>query len=118
VNKNDPSVPLVILGQGDYEKRIMAPRVSRASDPESSRQAEREITESGARATYAELIYRVLHDASEPMTCGEIAAELGVHRSIISKRLPDLREWGEIVNGPERLCRISDRSQITWRIER
>lgn len=89
------------------------PKASREHDPDSSRQAERTVTDTGRRQSQAD---RVLEDitAHPGATAGEIAARIGIDRHTVSKRTADLRKLDKITRGHARPCRAKGSTMATW----
>lgn len=87
--------------------------MSRRHDPPSSKRAAREHVETGRHATQLE---RVLDDVNghPGTTAGEISDRIGMERSTVSKRLPELERQRSITRGTERTCRINGRQMMTW----
>lgn len=84
---------------------------SRATDPDTSHDAEAKINASGKRDTQSS---RVLLAAC--IRPGRTSAELGreVGRYIAARRLPELERYGYVVRGEQRKCRESGNMATTW----
>jgi hypothetical protein len=48
------------------------------------------------------------------LTAAEIALGTGLERHAPSRRLPELRDAGLVINGPIRLCAVKGRRSLTW----
>lgn len=90
----------------------MTTALARSTDPDTSREAAL-MVESGALRTHcAQVLAEVrLHPYG---TSAEIAAAIGMDRVEAARRLPNLRDAGDVVNGPKRRCRITGNNSITW----
>lgn len=90
------------------------PLPARNSDPESSKEAAREMTESGAIASQRMQVYVALkrHNNS---TARELSAASGITVHVIGRRLTELDRLGLVVRGPIRVCKIGNRSATEWR---
>ena len=87
------------------------PPIARAGNPDTSHMAAQEIMESGERQTLMRLALRHVRD-HPGQTAGEIGDAFGLHRSVIAKRLSDLKNAELIVQGPA--VRTHGKSQVTW----
>jgi hypothetical protein len=47
-------------------------------------------------------------------SAAEIANAAGLQRHVPSRRLPELRQAGQVKNGPERICAITGHPSLTW----
>ena len=47
-------------------------------------------------------------------TAAEIAEAAGLERHVPSRRLPELRQAGQVKNGEERVCAITGNPSMTW----
>ena len=82
----------------------------RSNDPPTSAMAGRDMESSGlARMQRGRCLRAVIETPG--LTAREIEdrTEVKAH-----KRLPELRQSGLVVNGPDRVCRISGRRAMTW----
>ena len=99
------------------------PKASRTTNPASSHEAERGVTESGRRTTNATLVYRALSAAGTPLTARELAERLtaqgydGFTRDSVSKRLFDLEQGGLVARGEQRACSVAGRKMLTWEVK-
>ena len=48
------------------------------------------------------------------LTAAEIAVATGLARHVPSRRLPELRDAGQIKCGPERVCVVTGNPSMTW----
>jgi DNA-binding HxlR family transcriptional regulator len=96
--------------------------VSRNQDPETSHQAELELTVLGKRAVRCRQVLRLIAD-NNGSTTGELARymhhkhpELPIACSVESphKRVSDLEEKGLVRRGESRVCLDSGRERIAW----
>ena len=87
------------------------PPIARAGNPATSQLAATEITESGERQTLMRLALRHVRD-HPGQTAGQLGDAFGLHRSVIAKRLSDLKNAELIVQGPA--VRTHGRAQVTW----
>jgi len=86
---------------------------SRRTDPITSRQAASEAESSGwAASQRAICLARV--NSHPGQTAAEIAIACGLERHVPSRRLPELRDQGMIVNGESRICNATGRLSMTW----
>jgi CRP-like cAMP-binding protein len=53
-------------------------------------------------------------EANPGLTAAEIAQAVGLERHEPSRRLPELRDQGLIINGDLRICRARGRRSLTW----
>lgn len=86
---------------------------SRRTDPATSRQAAHEAERSG-RAASQRAICLAQVNAYPGQTAAEIAAQTGLERHVPSRRLPELRDRGLIVNGDARICTVTGRASMVW----
>ena len=87
------------------------PPIARTNNPETSHLAAKEITESRGRQTLMRLALHYVRD-NPGQTAGQIGDALGLHRSVIAKRLSDLKNAELIVQGPA--VRTHGKAQVTW----
>ena len=93
------------------------PPASRTSDAEPSHVAEKNITESGKRASHMALAYQ--HIKVYPgNTASEIAVATGLTESQTHKRLSDLQASGMIVKTGQRICQVNGTLRATWGLTR
>jgi len=48
------------------------------------------------------------------LTGAELAVSTGMERHAPSRRLPELREKGQVCNGPSRRCSVTGRLSLVW----
>ncbi len=87
--------------------------LARTTDPITSHQAARDAEHRGVAAAHRLLcLAQVTHQPG--LTAAEIAEATGLERHAPSRRLPELRDAGLVVNGPIRLCAVKGRRSLTW----
>lgn len=87
--------------------------LARNTDPLTSHEAAETVERSGRAASQRHLC--LLEVWKRPgSTAAEIAARTGLERHVPSRRLPELREAGQIKNGPQRICTVTGNSSMTW----
>ncbi|HOD84860.1 MAG TPA: winged helix-turn-helix domain-containing protein [Phycisphaerae bacterium] len=87
--------------------------LARRTDSPTSHQAAEEVEASGRAASQRHLcLIEVWKTPGK--TAAEIAVAAGLERHVPSRRLPELRKAGQIVNGPERLCTVTGNLSMTW----
>lgn len=87
--------------------------LARTSDPITSHQAARDAERRGVAAAHRLLcLAQVTRHPGQ--TAAEIAQGTGLERHAPSRRLPELRDDGLVVNGPIRICRVKGRRSLTW----
>ena len=91
----------------------MLPIASRKNDPESSHEAEAEITDSGKRVIQCR---QVLAAVREDVGCTavELSRLHSIDRYAVSRRTADLEDQGLIMKGMRRKCSINKRMMVTW----
>jgi hypothetical protein len=92
---------------------LIWPPVSRPTDPESSREAETAINESGKRKSHAVTILEVV------VVCPGLVTSVVCERSGLGqmegrKRLSDLKAKGLVRAGPLAVYEETNRRQTTW----
>lgn len=90
-----------------------ASALSRATDPETSAEAARQVEASGAAGTHREIILAEVRRLSG-QTSGEIASRTGIERHETSRRLSDLCRAGLVISGAPRRCNACGTRQMTW----
>lgn len=93
-----------------------AKKLARASHPSTSAKAAEELVESGKLAVMELVALGAVEDYP-----GSTARELDEGKQgdrPIGKRLSGLEEKGLIVKGPERVCRVSGKTAVTWNVVR
>ena len=89
----------------------MTTPIARPSDPWTSHIGAAEVTESGRRKTQSERLLAVVQ--SHPgLTGGEISELAGLERWATTKRLSDLKNAGQAIQGEPR--HWHGRPQVTW----
>ncbi len=86
---------------------------ARSRDPITSHIAAQESETSG-RATSQRQICLIEVWKQPGRTAAEIAVTAGMQRHVPSRRLPELRASGQVVNGPERECNVTGHLSMTW----
>lgn len=86
---------------------------TRSTDPITSHQAARDAERRGVAAAHRLLCLAAVR--REPgLTAAEIATRIGLERHKPSRRLPELRDDGLVINGPARPCSVQGRNSLTW----
>jgi len=86
---------------------------ARTADPTTSHDAADAIERSGiADAHRRRCLAHVLQRPG--LTAAEIARAIGLERHAPSRRLPELRDAGLVVNGSIRTCSVKGRRSLTW----
>ena len=86
---------------------------ARSSDPFTSHEAAHDAESSGRASAQRQIcLGEVLKNPGK--TAAEIAVAVGLERHAPSRRLPELRDAGLVVNGPARVCSVTGRMSITW----
>jgi len=86
---------------------------ARANDPETSASAARDVETGGVASDQRRrCLEEVLRKPGQ--TAAEIAAAVGLERHAPSRRLPELREAGLVMNGAPRTCAVMGRASLTW----
>ena len=89
------------------------PALARNTDPTTSHQAAEEVEASGRAASQRHLC--LLEVWKKPgRTAAEIAEAAGLDRHVPSRRLPELRQAGQVKNGEERVCAVTGNPSMTW----
>jgi len=87
--------------------------LARNTDPPTSHEAAESVERSGRAASQRHLC--LLEVWKRPgSTAAEIAARTGLERHVPSRRLPELREAGQVKNGPQRICTVTGNPSMTW----
>ena len=85
---------------------------SRRNDPETSRMAERQITDSGKRQTHQRIIAAFV--AGHPgHTAAEIGEKTGLGQHECARRLAELKGIS-VVTGSVRRCAVKGTRMMTW----
>ena len=86
---------------------------ARSTDPFTSHAAACEAEASGRAGAQREVcLAEVLKNPGK--TAAEIAVATGLERHAPSRRLPELRDAGLVMNGEARVCAVTGRMSITW----
>lgn len=100
--------------QGDKRQH---PPASHASDPQTSKDAERDVTESGVRDKHMGMVLRLVAD-NPNSTTGELLQRQRYDPPLteyqVRRRLSDLKDSRAIVRGPARTCTAKGTSMSTW----
>lgn len=89
------------------------PALARRTDPITSHEAAEEVESSGRAASQRHRCF--LEVWKKPgCTAAEIAQAANLERHIPSRRLPELRQAGQIRNGQERICNVTGNLSMTW----
>jgi CRP-like cAMP-binding protein len=86
---------------------------ARLTNPHTSKLAAEQVEASGHAETQRRICLASVR-ACPGMTAAEIALASGLERHIPSRRLPELRRAGLVVNGPARICRAMGSKAMTW----
>ena len=89
------------------------PPATRATDPDTSRLAEAEITQTGKRGAQCEQV-RQLVEAYPGRTSLELSHHSDLDRYQISRRLADLEDADVVRKGEARACSWGRRQMVTW----
>lgn len=86
---------------------------ARNTDPATSAAAARGVERSGGAALHRDRCLNAVkrHPGA---TAAEIADITGLERHTPSRRLPELRAGGFVVNGGRRKCKVMGRDSLTW----
>ncbi len=86
---------------------------ARHSDPSTSHEAA-VAAERHGRATAHRRLCLTQVSQQPGLTAAEIAERVGLERHAPSRRLPELRDDGLVINGPVRSCSVKGRRSLTW----
>lgn len=89
------------------------PPLSHRSDPETSREAARQFSQSGKHATHREIVLDGVRRC-DGGTHSEIAKSVRLDWLQVARRLPELARAGSIRRGPARICTIKGSKCCTW----
>lgn len=87
--------------------------LARSSDPVSSHDAAAEVVESGRHETQCAAVLAAV-TRWPGLTSRELAARMGIDRYTVARRLPTLRDRGQVVQRGTRRCSVGRRSAVTW----
>ena len=87
--------------------------LSRSTDPQTSFLAADLMRDTGAASAHRDKCLAEVrrHPGS---TAAEVAFAVGLERHEPSRRLPELRQAGLVVNGASRKCRVMGKASLTW----
>jgi predicted ArsR family transcriptional regulator len=85
----------------------------RRTDPVTSYQAAQTAEISGRAASHRAICLAQVN-AHPGQTAAEIAFQSGLERHVPSRRLPELRERGLVINGKSRICTVTGRPSMIW----
>jgi len=85
-----------------------------SGDPITSQLAGDSITASGKRDSDKLRVLNALRTYKMPVTSAELAADHGLDRYMVARRLPDLREDGLAEQLSARKCKVNGRLAVTW----
>ena len=89
------------------------PARARRTDPVTSHFAAEESDASGtAKGQRTICLFEVMKHPGQ--TAAEIAEAVGLERHVPSRRLPELREMGEVENREVRTCKVMKSRCMTW----
>lgn len=86
---------------------------SRRTDPVTSKLAAADNENSGNAASHRAACLVCVRN-NPGLTAAEIAKIIGLERHEPSRRLPELRRMGLVVNGPARVCNETHKLSLTW----
>jgi hypothetical protein len=86
---------------------------SRQNDPVTSRMAASEAEKSGRAASHRAICLDSVM-TYPGQTAAEIARRCSLERHVPSRRLPELRERGLVINGEPRACAVTGRMSMIW----
>jgi hypothetical protein len=87
--------------------------LARKTDPATSHQAAQQIERNGRAAKQRDACLLWVNQRPGS-TAAEIAALAELERHVPSRRLPELRDAGLVVNGPARECSVQHTKAMTW----
>ncbi len=86
---------------------------ARKTDPATSHEAAHNVEARGYAAAQRLLCYNEVVRCPW-QTAAEIARAVGLERHAPSRRLPELRDAGLVVNGVSRFCKVMRTRSMTW----
>jgi hypothetical protein len=89
--------------------------IARKTDPVTSHIAAQEITHEGTREKQAAIVLDLVR-RYPGNTSMELSQYCNLDRYQIARRLADLEHAGEVEKGIMRVCSVSGRMAVTWRI--
>lgn len=87
--------------------------ISRQGDPDTSRRAEREITQDGTRSKACQAALTLVK-MFPGMTSNELENQIGVSDGRVRKRLRELERRGLIRRGEARVSEVTGKVNVTW----
>lgn len=92
--------------------------IARRNDPSTSHEAAEHITKNGSRAHQQNAVFELVkrfpgHTSAELAEKSELE-EGGLDRSMVARRLPELRKVRLVKNGWDRVCSATGRKGMTW----
>jgi CRP-like cAMP-binding protein len=87
--------------------------LTRTTDPDTSHEAARLMDTTGAAAAHRARCLQAVR-LRPGSTAAEIAKATGLERHEPSRRLPELRTAGLVVNGASRICEVQGNRSMTW----
>lgn len=93
--------------------RMVGIAKARATDPATSFDAAREVERSGKALAQRDICLARVR-VRPGLTAAEIAEDTAQERHVPSRRLPELRARGRVVNGPARICTVMGSMSLTW----
>lgn len=87
--------------------------LARTKDPQASHAAAAQLIKSGRRRSHKQRVLAApqRHPHS---TSAELAFYCGMDRVEVARRLPDLAQDGQVMQGNERFCTVSQKNCVTW----
>lgn len=89
--------------------------IAATRDPWTSHKAAREVTKSGQRANQQNLCLGAVKQWPSS-TSAELAQRIGTDRWTVARRLPELRAGGFVVNGEARVCGVTGKTSLVWKL--
>ena len=86
---------------------------ARNSDPTTSHEAAATVERGGTASNQRERCLREVR-MRPGLTAAEIAIRVGMERHVPSRRLPELREAGLVLNHEARICTVTLNRSLTW----
>jgi len=87
--------------------------LARSGDPITSHEAADAAAASTWRVAHKSILFQAVVE-HPGLTSAEYAVETGLERHEAARRLADLKNDGEVVQGARRKCRVGKRSAMTW----
>ena len=91
----------------------MSAPIARTRDPQTSHQATRHITGTGARAAQQQMAQKAV-EQYPGLTSLELAQRTTLCRFMLARRLPEIEPTGAVRRGQARRCSKSGRMAATW----